>query len=158
MYKRQELNLRFFSADETDPLRATDSYDYWKECVVNFSKYMTNMQFKYWTPWGEDEFYESDFDSNLIGLHNIKNIILVSRCLETLEVYDEDLQAILVSPIIKSLNRLEHLSWINGSHLINDSYNANPSSVKAAIELLCLASRKNFRRRIFVLGLSLIHI
>ena len=147
-----ELNLRFFSEVETDPLRATDSYDYWKECVVNFSKYMTNMQFKYWKPWGEDEFYESYFDSNLIGLHNIKNIILVSRCLETLEVYDEDLKAILVSPIIKSLNRLEHLSWINGSHLINDSYNANPSSVKAAIELLCLASRKKFRRRIFVLG------
>lgn len=154
-----ELNLRFFSVNETDGLKSimSNSRDYMKDCIVNFSKYMSNMQFEYWHPWGEDEFYTSDFDSNLIGLHNIKNIILVSICLETLchetlVDWESNLQAVLASPIIKSLNRLERLSWINGAHLINDSYNANPSSVKAAIELLSLASRKNFRRRIFVLG------
>tara|TARA_B100000073_G_scaffold130363_1_gene106811 strand:- start:687 stop:1130 length:444 start_codon:yes stop_codon:yes gene_type:complete len=52
---------------------------------------------------------------------------------------------------MQSFNRLEHSSWLNGAHLIDDSYNANPASVKAAIEILSFASKK-FERRILILG------
>ena len=36
--------------------------------------------------------------------------------------------------------------------MIDDSYNANPASVKAAIEMLSFASSDKFERRILILG------
>ena len=56
------------------------------------------------------------------------------------------------------LIRLNHsidpniLNEANGSHLINDSYNANPASLKAAIGILSHASPKKYKRRILLLG------
>jgi UDP-N-acetylmuramoyl-tripeptide--D-alanyl-D-alanine ligase len=44
--------------------------------------------------------------------------------------------------------RLEQRSAINGAHLIDDTYNANPESVRAAISVLAQAAG----RRILVLG------
>ena len=88
---------------------------------------------------------------------------MVGECLRIFETFDEEylckLKALLISDKLKLLNRLEHLSWIDGAHLINDSYNANPASVKAAVELLTStlvtpssAIKTNFRRRILILG------
>ena len=92
----------------------------------------------------------------------MKNIILVANCLRELNNlrnnYSSDsnflnnLRPLLCSPKMQSFNRLKHSSWLNGAHLIDDSYNANPASVKAAIEILSLAPSKKFERRILILG------
>ena len=78
----------------------------------------------------------------------MRNIILVARCLRHLAFYEnkiEDssdadldryvakLKSFLLSDQVKSFNRSQHTKWLNGSHLINDSYNANPASMKAAL-------------------------
>ena len=112
---------------------------------------------------GEIHYSFNAYKSYLIGEHNIKNILLVAECLRIFEKFDGEylykLKALLISDKVKLLNRLEHSSWIDGAHLINDSYNANPASVKAAVELLTStlvtpssAIKTNFRRRILILG------
>ena len=107
------------------------------------------------------------FSSLLVGYHNMQNIILVARCLRHLAFYENKvdgppykefnhhvnkLESFLVSDQIKSFNRSQHSKWLNGSHLINDSYNANPASVKAAIGVLSHAPPNVFKRRILLLG------
>ena len=61
-------------------------------------------------------------NSNLAGEHNIKNI--------------------------KLMGRQDQFSWINKSTLIDDTYNANPDSVKKSIDLLSNSQK----RKVLVLG------
>ena len=114
-------------------------------------------------PNNSSEQKQEVFSSLLVGYHNMRNIILVARCLRHLAFYEnkiEDsshadldryvakLKSFLLSDQVKSFNRSQHTKWLNGSHLINDSYNANPASLKAAIGILSHASPKKYKRRI----------
>ena len=131
---------------------------------VDYSDDHSIMEFEYYALDlnGEIHYSFNAYKSYLIGEHNIKNILLVAECLRIFEKNKEfscKLEALLISDKVKLLNRLEHSSWIDGAHLINDSYNANPASVKAAVELLTStlvtpssAIKTNFRRRILILG------
>ena len=118
-------------------------------------------------PNNSSEQKQEVFSSLLVGYHNMTNIILVARCLRHLAFYEnkiEDsshadldryvakLKSFLLSDQVKSFNRSQHTKWLNGSHLINDSYNANPASLKAAIGILSHASPKKYKRRILLLG------
>ena len=128
----------------------------------NLSDDMSMMEFDFAYTWNQDEYVFEHLQSYLIGFQNMKNIILVANCLRELNNlrnnYSSDsdflnnLRPLLCSPKMQSFNRLKHSSWLNGAHLIDDSYNANPASVKAAIEILSLASSKKFERRILILG------
>lgn len=127
----------------------------------NLSDDMSMMEFDFTYLWNQDEYVFDHLQSYLIGFQNMKNIILVANCLRELNNlrnnYSSDsdflnnLRPLLCSPKMQSFNRLKHSSWLNGAHLIDDSYNANPASVKAAIEILSFASKK-FERRILILG------
>ena len=127
----------------------------------NLSDDMSMMEFDFTYLWNQDEYVFEHLQSYLIGFQNMKNIILVADCLRELNNlrnnYSSDsnflnnLRRLLCSPKMQSFNRLKHSSWLNGAHLIDDSYNANPASVKAAIEILSFASKK-FERRILILG------
>ena len=127
----------------------------------NLSDDMSMMEFDFTYLWNQDEYVFDHLQSYLIGFQNMKNIILVANCLRELNYlrnnYSSDsdflnnLRPFLCSPKMQSFNRLKHSSWLNGAHLIDDSYNANPASVKAAIEILSFASKK-FERRILILG------
>ena len=127
----------------------------------NLSDDMSMMEFDFTYLWNQDEYVFEHLQSYLIGFQNMKNIILVANCLRELNNlrnnYSSDsnflnnLRPLLCSPKMQSFNRLKHSSWLNGAHLIDDSYNANPASVKAAIEILSFASKK-FERRILILG------
>ena len=83
----------------------------------------------------------------LLGNHNILNIL--AAFIATLQL-NEDIEFFLESlKVFKNESQRLHLqSWINQSTLIDDSYNANPDSVKAAIDVLA----KFPGRRILVLG------
>ncbi|MCV2503082.1 MAG: UDP-N-acetylmuramoyl-tripeptide--D-alanyl-D-alanine ligase [Neisseriaceae bacterium] len=84
----------------------------------------------------------------LPGLHNVNNVLAVFALLI-------DIPDIQLKEIAKSLNNyqskpgrffISHLN--NGSSLIDDSYNANPDSMKAALSVL--ANMPN--QKIFVMG------
>ena len=123
---------------------------------------MSIMEFDYTYSCNPDDNVFYYFESYLIGFQNMKNIILVADCLRELNYFRkndpsdcdflDNLGSLLCSSKMQSFNRLEHSSWLNGAHLIDDSYNANPASVKAAIEILNFASSEKFERRILILG------
>ncbi|MDA9618194.1 UDP-N-acetylmuramoyl-tripeptide--D-alanyl-D-alanine ligase [Pseudomonadota bacterium] len=83
----------------------------------------------------------------LMGNHNILNILAAFSSVYQLK---GDMNFLLKS--LKSFKnesqRLEFQPWINQSNLINDSYNANPDSVKAAIDVL----HQMRGRKIMILG------
>ena len=83
----------------------------------------------------------------LLGNHNILNILAsfaaVYESKSSIEFFVESLKSFQNSP-----QRLQLRSWIKQSRLIDDSYNANPDSVKAAIDVL-----NQFEgRKILILG------
>ena len=86
--------------------------------------------------------------TTLLGDHNIKNILAafaVSHCInKTEDSFLDGIKKLSVNEM-----RQKQSKWIKGSLLIDDTYNANPESVKKSIDLI-----KNFssKRAIFILG------
>ena len=83
--------------------------------------------------------------TSLSGVHNIKNILaafVVSYLIENSpKLFNQRLE--------KSTQvRQKQQKWIRGSLLIDDTYNANPESVKKAIDFL---SNSN-KRKVFIMG------
>ena len=83
--------------------------------------------------------------TTLSGVHNIKNILAafaVSYLIENSpKLFNQRLE--------KSIQvRQKQQKWIRGSLLIDDTYNANPESVKKAIDFL---SNSN-KRKVFIMG------
>ena len=153
------LNLAIFRSNE-ERLKCSEEFIFLEKplCIVKFSDDMSSMSFDYHFDHWDEGFSERGFSSYLIGLQNIKNIILIARCLDVLQKgntsdnFIENLRKTLLSAEVKSFSRLKHSIWHSGAHLIDDSYNANPASVKAAIEMLSFASSDMFERRILILG------
>jgi UDP-N-acetylmuramoyl-tripeptide--D-alanyl-D-alanine ligase len=81
------------------------------------------------------------------GLHNVTNALAAMAAAIAVGASLADCQKGLVE-LSSVKGRLEFVSGIAGSQLINDSYNANPASLKVALELLAELSGK----RILVLG------
>ena len=86
--------------------------------------------------------------TTLLGDHNIKNILAtfaVGFCI------NNPIGSFLRGLEKSSVNHLrqKQSKWIKGSLLIDDTYNANPESVKKSIDLI-----KNFnkKRAVFILG------
>ena len=139
---KRKIELIFLNSDNPDPVENFQKPYF----AQDLSKMFFKWEFKH-NPLNEPE----HFETSLVGKQNIGNIILVAKCILKLGLSINLLKYVLINPEF-SLNRSTHLSWINESHLINDSYNANPSSVYFAIELLREASIALFKRRILILG------
>ena len=84
--------------------------------------------------------------SNLAGEHNIKNILATFSVLFFLNKSEKDIVKSIKN--IKLMGRQDQFSWINKSTLIDDTYNANPDSVKKSIDLLSNSQK----RKVLVLG------
>ena len=93
--------------------------------------------FRLSTPWGE-----SDVTLNIPGRHNIHNALAAVSIGLALGIEQNQLvrslSEIKMSPLRMDINHLE-----DGTIVINDSYNANPASMNAAIDTLMTSSRKN---------------
>jgi len=76
-----------------------------------------------------------DVKINLLGKSNIKNILAACACSYALEIpvsiMKKGIEAIKPFP-----GRLENIISSNGVTVINDSYNANPTSMKEAVDVL----------------------
>lgn len=81
------------------------------------------------------------------GVHNIANALAASACAYALGVSNADIAAGLAS-FGGVYARLERKAAIQGAVLIDDTYNANPDSMRAAIEVLA----KQAGDKILVLG------
>jgi UDP-N-acetylmuramoyl-tripeptide--D-alanyl-D-alanine ligase len=82
------------------------------------------------TPSGEIEFKLS-----VLGVHNIKNALAASAVAVALGVSNADIaKGLAVFGAVKG--RLNWLISANGAVIIDDTYNANPDSMKAAIDVL----------------------
>ena len=94
------------------------------------------------TPSGQIEFKLS-----VLGVHNIRNALAASAVAVALGISNEDIaKGLAVFGAVKG--RLNWLVSANGAVVIDDTYNANPDSMKAAIDVL--ANQKTLQ--IFVMG------
>ena len=86
--------------------------------------------------------------TTLEGEHNIMNILASCACHFCLN-QDLDLFAKKINLNKLTIKRQRKTKWLNGSTLIDDTYNANPDSTKKSIDLLC---NYNNKKKILILG------
>ena len=87
------------------------------------------------------------FKLNVLGKHNISNALAASTCAVALGISNADIAHGLANfSAVKG--RLQRKLGFNGAALIDDTYNANPDSMKAAIDVLT-AQKGN---TVFVMG------
>ncbi len=103
-------------------------------------------EFTLCTPQGE-----IDIQLGLLGQGNLENALAAAGVATALEISLEQIKRglELVTPVAGRLNRLVGL---HGAVLIDDSYNANPVSVRTAIEVLASMESPALSRRVLVLG------
>ncbi|TDO83438.1 UDP-N-acetylmuramoyl-tripeptide--D-alanyl-D-alanine ligase [Halanaerobium saccharolyticum] len=92
------------------------------------NKEILNFKVKY-----GDEVY--NFKFNKAGKHNIYNVMTALITAFKLKLGLSEIQQGLLKTKFSS-NRMEFVELNNGSRIINDSYNANPLAVKAALDVL----------------------
>jgi UDP-N-acetylmuramoyl-tripeptide--D-alanyl-D-alanine ligase len=88
-----------------------------------------------------------NFSLNMLGKHNISNALAASAVAVALGVSNADIaQGFSQFSGVKS--RLQRKFGLHGAVLIDDTYNANPDSMKAAIDVLAMQANET----IFVMG------
>lgn len=87
------------------------------------------------------------FELKVAGVHNISNALAASACAYALGVSNADIAEGLAN-FGGVYARLEHKPGLAGALLIDDTYNANPDSMRAAIEVMA----KQAGEKILVLG------
>jgi UDP-N-acetylmuramoyl-tripeptide--D-alanyl-D-alanine ligase len=94
-------------------------------------------------------FQGEQFPVNLqvLGLHNVSNALAAAACAYAVNISAENIVHGL-QDFIGVDGRLQRLMGFKDAVVIDDSYNANPSSVRAAIDVLADASA----RKIFIIG------
>lgn len=81
------------------------------------------------------------------GVHNVRNALAAAAAASALSIPPESIASGLMR-FTGVKGRLQGKAGLNGSRLIDDTYNANPESVEAALAVLAVASPP----RVFVLG------
>ncbi|MGG1688362.1 UDP-N-acetylmuramoyl-tripeptide--D-alanyl-D-alanine ligase [Pseudalkalibacillus sp. NRS-1564] len=89
------------------------------------------------------------FEIALLGKHNIKNALYSIAAGRKLGMTDDQIRKALSSLTLTGM-RLEKFRSSTGALIINDAYNASPTSMKAAVETL--AELEGFHKKIAILG------
>ncbi|MFM9836375.1 MAG: UDP-N-acetylmuramoyl-tripeptide--D-alanyl-D-alanine ligase [Methylophilaceae bacterium] len=91
------------------------------------------------------------FDLKLLGEHNVRNALAASAAACALGVNNENIAKGLAqcNPV---KGRLHWLEGANGAMVIDDTYNANPDSMKMAIDVLANQKGAKTSSLIFVMG------
>jgi UDP-N-acetylmuramoyl-tripeptide--D-alanyl-D-alanine ligase len=87
------------------------------------------------------------FKLHVLGKHNISNALAASACAHALGITNAEI-ALGLESFAAVKGRLQRKAGFNGASIIDDTYNANPDSMKAAIDVL--ASQPGMQ--IFVMG------
>ena len=92
---------------------------------------------------------QGDYQIPVLGQHNVLNALAAILAAKELHIEDESIHKGLESIRLTNM-RMEMVEGAKGQKIINDAYNASPTSVKAAIELI--EGLSGFRNKILVLG------
>ncbi|MGM7636893.1 UDP-N-acetylmuramoyl-tripeptide--D-alanyl-D-alanine ligase [Bacillus sp. Hm123] len=92
---------------------------------------------------------EVEFVLPVLGRHNVSNAMAAMLVAHEMGIDCKNMKAGLQSVELTKM-RMEWVEGVRGVKLINDTYNASPTSMKAAIELT--AQMPGFDKRILVLG------
>ncbi|MBU0278352.1 UDP-N-acetylmuramoyl-tripeptide--D-alanyl-D-alanine ligase [Gemella sp. zg-1178] len=79
---------------------------------------------------------DSELKTKLKGKHNLLNIMYASVIAKSLNISDENIIKSIENIKTITKMRLENIDYGNNSLIINDAYNASPTSMKAAIDVL----------------------
>jgi UDP-N-acetylmuramoyl-tripeptide--D-alanyl-D-alanine ligase len=88
--------------------------------------------------------------SPLLGVHNVTNLLCALAACHGLGLELEELLP-AVAQLAAAPHRLER-AYSGGVEVIDDTYNANPESVRAALRVLCADPGASIGRRVLVLG------
>ncbi len=88
-------------------------------------------------------------DLPLFGRHNVVNCLAALTVARFFNISEANIKEGLFHLQLTGM-RIEHIVSAKGLTLLNDAYNASPTSMKAAIDVL--ESMKGYRRKIAVLG------
>ena len=91
------------------------------------------------------------FNLSVLGKHNISNALAAAAAAVALGVSNADIASGL-SNMQPVCGRLQRKAGFHGAQLIDDTYNANPDSMKAAIDVLAAQSISQHLSTIFVMG------
>ncbi|WP_226037934.1 UDP-N-acetylmuramoyl-tripeptide--D-alanyl-D-alanine ligase [Aquibacillus saliphilus] len=89
------------------------------------------------------------YQLNLLGKHNVKNAIFAIKIAEKLNVPMEKIHDSLLNIELTGM-RFEIISGKNNVTIINDAYNASPTSMKASIEVL--KQMESYPKKMLILG------
>ncbi len=92
-----------------------------------------------------------EIEVGLIGEHNLTNALAAASVGRLLGVTPEQIQQVLRSAAPKSAHRM-HVVDVGGIRVIDDAYNANPTSMRAALKTLADMASRTQRRSVAVLG------
>ena len=102
-------------------------------------------------------YFKTNVDENVIsmipviGAYNVSNALIALSIAEVLDVPSE--QAIFQLAQFKlTANRLQWLKTHQGAHLLNDAYNASPTSMHAILTTLSSIALEGVERKVAVLG------
>ncbi|NUL48022.1 UDP-N-acetylmuramoyl-tripeptide--D-alanyl-D-alanine ligase [Cellulosimicrobium funkei] len=90
--------------------------------------------------------------SGLIGRHHAANIAAAAAAAAAAGLDAEDIARVLNGAGATSRRRMERTDRPDGVTVINDAYNANPESMRAALQTLAVMGRSTGRRTWAVLG------
>lgn len=93
--------------------------------------------------------FNDELELPILGNHNVLNAMAAILAAREFNVSVEQIKAGLMQLKVTNM-RMEMLEGKNGEKIINDAYNASPTSMKAAIELV--SSLTGFRHKVLVLG------
>lgn len=89
------------------------------------------------------------YEIPVLGKHNVKNAVFAIAAARKLGVADDEIHEALRELKVTTM-RFEQLPGKNNSLLINDAYNASPTSMQAAIE--AVRGMQGYTRKVLVLG------
>ena len=124
---RDDDYYQFLSRDKKDSKQIT--FGFTKESTIN-CRILDEKTITIFTPKESCK-----VKINLLGRHNISNILAACACSYVLDI-PINIMKKGIEEVKPFPGRLEIIDSDNGSTVINDSYNANPSSMKEAIDVL----------------------
>lgn len=95
---------------------------------------------------------EADVHLQLVGEHHVTNALAAATCCLALGLSAGEVAERLGTARALSPHRMQVVERPDGVTVIDDSYNANPDSVRAALKALAVRARAGDRRSIAVLG------
>ncbi|MEO6529553.1 MAG: UDP-N-acetylmuramoyl-tripeptide--D-alanyl-D-alanine ligase [Specibacter sp.] len=90
--------------------------------------------------------------SKMLGLHHVTNLLAAAAAAHALGVAPADIVSSLTTQKAASRYRMERTDRSDGVSVINDAYNANPESMRAALRTLAELGGSGARRTWAVLG------